>query len=180
MSVENGLLDEKVRARIQHKASIILDELPEHMDDPHCSSPLGAKQTLNLGLLVHGDEAVVVSRWVSGRIQGGVKEGQQHRGQLLAHLLGIEAGVGPRVGVVTPGELGEGPGSPDGGVVGVEGGVYNQPAVVHQTGIVDALEGIIVHPSGGQVNKNLRGENGGRRWIRSRTLLVTLTEKLKT
>ena len=117
---------------------------------------------MNLSLLVHGGEAVQVGRRVGGRLQGGVEQGQQRRRQLLAHLPGAEVGVGPLVGVVAPGKLGEGPGGADAGVVGVEGGVDDQVAVVHQTGIVDGLEGAVIHPFGGQVQEHLTERQRGQ------------------
>lgn len=61
----------------------------------------------------------------------------------------------PLVGMVTSAELGEGPGGSDAAVVGVEGGVNHQPPVVHQAGVVDGLEGVVVHAFTRDVQENL-------------------------
>ena len=114
-------------------------------------------QTLDLGLAVEGYEAVHVSGGFADELQRRVEEGQEHGGQLLAHFLRVEVPVGPLVCVVAAGELGHGAGGSDGGVVGVEGGVNDQPPVVHQAGIVDGFEGVVVDAFGGKVQKNLQG-----------------------
>lgn len=108
-------------------------------------------QTLDLGLAVEGYEAVHVHRGVSDELQRGVEEGQQHGGQLPAHLCRVEVAMGALVGVVAAGEFGHGSGGSDGGVVSVEGGVNDQMPVVHQTGVVNGLKGVVVHTFGGEV-----------------------------
>lgn len=113
---------------------------------------------MDLGVFVHGDESIHVEWRVAGRLQRGIKERQQRVGQVPAHLLGVEAGVATSVGVVAPREFGERPGSTNGGVVGAEGGVDDESAIEHQTGVVDALEGVVVDPFTGEVDKNLKGE----------------------
>lgn len=65
--------------------------------------------------------------------------------------------MGPLVSVVAAGELGEGAGAEDGLVVGAEGGVYDKPAVEDQEGVVDALEGVVVCSSVGEVDEHLTG-----------------------
>lgn len=65
--------------------------------------------------------------------------------------------MGPLVGMVAAGELGEGAGAEDGLVVGAEGGVHDEPAVEDQEGVVDAFEGVVVHSSVGEVDEHLTG-----------------------
>lgn len=47
--------------------------------------------------------------------------------------------------MVTAGVFGQRACSVYGGVVGVEGGIYDQTAIEHQTGIIDGLEGVTVY-----------------------------------
>lgn len=87
-----------------------------------------------------------------------VVEREQHGRQVLAHLLGIEAGVRPLVGVIAQGELGERSGATDGRVAGAESGAYDESAVEDQEGVDDAPEGVIVDPFIGQVDEHLRAQ----------------------
>ena len=77
-----------------------------------------------LGLRVHGYKAVRV--WRQGvedsGLRGGVKQGQQHGGELAAHLRAVEAGVCLAFGTVAPGELGEWARGVHTAVIGVEPG----------------------------------------------------------
>lgn len=114
---------------------------------------------MDLGLLVQWDQPLLFSRWFLWGLQGRVKHGQQGRSQLLAHLPGAEVGVAPVVGVVATGELGEGPSTKDGRVIGAERGVNHQATVKHQEAVIDALEGVVVHAPVGQVEEHLKGQS---------------------
>ena len=110
--------------------------------------------TLNLGLSVQRNEALCF--WRS--FHRGLEKTQQHGRQIPAHLLRVEVCVRPLVGVVAAGEFGERSGCRNGGIVGVESGVYNESAVEHQEGVGDAPEGLRVHGFIGEINEHLKGE----------------------
>lgn len=68
-------------------------------------------------------------------------------------------GVAPVVCVVATGELGEGPSTKNGWVIGAEGGVNHQAIVKHQEGVVDTLEGVVVYTPVGEIEEHLRGQS---------------------
>lgn len=81
----------------------------------------------------------------------------------------------PVVCVVATGELGEGPSAENGWVIGAEGGVDHQATVKHQEGVVDALEGIVVHTLFGEVEEHLRGQ---RKFSRTLSMIEEVMEML--
>lgn len=118
----------------------------------------GPLHTFDLGSPVHGDEAVKVSRRLSHRLEGRVKEVEHHGCQLEANFLGIEVAVSPLIRVIPVGELGEGAGSSDGYVVGVEVGVYHKAAVVDEARVVEGSECVVIHVLLTEAEEHLRSE----------------------
>lgn len=96
---------------------------------------------------------------------------QQRRSQLLTHFLGAEVGVRPLVCVVAQREFGERTGAKDGGITGAKGVVYDQPVVKDQEGAADALEGIVINSSVGDVNQHLRQQ-------KQRQLIILTAQKV--
>ena len=62
-----------------------------------------------------------------------------------ADLFGIEVAVSPLIRIVPIGELGEGAGSSDGYVIGVEVAVDHESAIVDQACIIEGFERFIIH-----------------------------------
>lgn len=65
----------------------------------------------------------------------------------------------PLVGVVAEGEFGERAGPKDGRVTGAESVGDDESVVKDQEAVFDALEGVVVDSSAGEVNQHLRGHN---------------------
>lgn len=119
---------------------------------------LGSNQTLNLGLLVQQYQTICF-RWRRlSRLHGWIKQGQHHGCQVLAHFLGVKVGMCPLIYVVTAGEFGERPGSPNGRIGGSEAGVYDKPAIKYQEGLVEAVESVVVDSFIGEVDEHLKGQ----------------------
>ena len=88
-----------------------------------------------------------------------VEQPQRRGRQLLAHFLGVEAGVRPLVWVVAPGEFGDGSGSADVRVAGEERGIDDESAVEDQEGAADAPEGVAVDSFIGKIDEHLKEED---------------------
>lgn len=117
----------------------------------------GPLHTFDLGSLVHGDEPVKVSWWLSRRLEGRIKEIEHSSRQLEANFFGIEAAMGPLIAVVSIGEFGEGAGSPDGYVVGVEVAINHESAVVDKACIIECFECFVIHILLAEAEEHLQG-----------------------
>ena len=118
-------------------------------------------QTSDLGLAVQRHQALQLGRGLR-RLGCGVQQRQQGGGQFTAHFCGAEVGVRPLVRVVAAGEPGERTGPKDGRVTGAESVVDHQPVVEDQEALSDALEGVVVDRSVGEVDQDLRGQKQTR------------------
>lgn len=112
---------------------------------PHQKKKRSLLHTLDLGSLVHGDEAVKVSRWFSHRLKGWVKETEHSCSQLKANFFGTEIAVSPLVWVISVGEFSEGASSSDGYVVGVEGRINHKSAIIDEACIIKCFKCFVIH-----------------------------------
>lgn len=115
-------------------------------------------QTLDVGLVVQRHQTLQLRRGLR-RLRCRVEQRQQRGCQFFTHFSGAEAGVRPLVRVVAEGEFGERTGPKDGRVTGAERVGDDESVVKDQEAVFDALEGVVVDPSAGEVNQHLRGHN---------------------